>query len=184
MAEQPTTLFDPPAGDARPPRPTSRAPGSPSHTPATRKRTRPRRAPAAGSPCPTAACCCTCPTPTASASSRNWTRRWTQPGLPGTCDHSGTSSRRGGGWCLPANAAAHGGRPPRRGCAAARSPIGRANRWMSTMRSAAISNNRPGGRASYGNEHYPEFSQLVVTLSELGARRGIYSGGKSTRLSH
>lgn len=35
----------------------------------------------------------------------------------GTCGHSGTSSRRGIGWCSPASTAVSGGQKPRRGCA-------------------------------------------------------------------
>jgi hypothetical protein len=73
---------------------------------------------------------------TGPGSSRNWTRRWTWPGRPGTWGRLAMSSRAGGGWWLFASTVAGGGRRPRRGCCAVLSLSEGVNRWTWKTRSA------------------------------------------------
>ena len=80
-----------------------------------------------------------CLTPTEPGSSRTTGQALDMAGRPGLSGRSAMSSRAGGGWCSLVSTVASGGRRPRRGCAMAMSPSGRANRWTWRTRSAAVS---------------------------------------------
>ena len=77
--------------------------------------------------------------PTAPGLRRTWMGRWTVPGYPESGAARSRRRRGSGGWCSFASIAVGGGRRPRRGCAVARSPSGRVNRWTWRTRSAGIS---------------------------------------------
>jgi hypothetical protein len=106
------------------------------------------------------------PNADAAGSSRNWTKRWIQPGRPGTCGRSIMSSRPGIESCSPASTAVPDGRRPRRDCAAAKSRSGKPNRWTSRTRSPDTS--AEPGRAAHclvvHHQAQPEFSELATPI--------------------